>query len=84
MARLKKNKPVKKNLLLVVEGATEKIYFERLKELERYATLRIKPDLPKHRNMRKKNRKVVFMIMYGLFLTEMFYLHKSFLKQRWN
>lgn len=51
MARLKKNKPVKKNLLLVVEGATEKIYFERLKELERYATLRIKPDLPKHSNL---------------------------------
>lgn len=51
MARAKKNKPVKNNLLLVVEGTTEKIYFERLKGLERYATLRIKPDLPKHSNL---------------------------------
>lgn len=51
MSRAKKNKPVKNNLLLVIEGTTEKIYFERLKGLERYATLRIKPDLPKHSNL---------------------------------
>ena len=48
MARTKKNKQTLKTILLVVEGTTEKIYFERLKGLERYSTLRIKPDLPKH------------------------------------
>ncbi len=51
MARAKKNKPVKNNLLLVVEGTTEKIYFERLKGLEKYTTLIIKPALPKHSNL---------------------------------
>ena len=30
--RAKKNKPVQKTMLLVVEGTTEKIYFERLKK----------------------------------------------------
>ncbi len=51
MARQKNNKQTFKTLLLVVEGATEKIYFERLKALERYTTIRIKPDLPKHSSL---------------------------------
>ena len=51
MARAKKNKPTVTTILLVVEGTTEKIYFERLKGLERYSSLKIKPDLPKHSNL---------------------------------
>jgi len=51
MARAKKNKPLPKSILVVVEGETERIYFERLKGFERYTTLRIKPDLPKHSNL---------------------------------
>ena len=51
MARTKKNIPAPKSMLLVVEGTTEKIYFERLKGMERYAALKIKPDLPKHSNL---------------------------------
>ena len=51
MARARKNKPLPKTILLVVEGETERIYFERLKAFERYSTLRIKPDLPKHSNI---------------------------------
>ncbi|MBO6132055.1 MAG: RloB domain-containing protein [Treponema sp.] len=52
MARAKKNKPLPKSILVVVEGETERIYFERLKGFERYTTLRIKPDLPKHSNIK--------------------------------
>lgn len=51
MARAKKNKPTVTTILLVVEGTTEKIYFERLKGLERYSSLKIRPDLPKHSNL---------------------------------
>ena len=51
MARAKKNKPTVTTILLVVEGMTEKIYFERLKGLERYSSLKIKPDLRKHSNL---------------------------------
>ena len=29
----------------------QKIYFERLKGLERYSSLKIRPDLPKHSNL---------------------------------
>ena len=50
--RARKNKPAQKTMLLVVEGTTEKIYFERLKGLERYSSLKIRPDLPKHSNLR--------------------------------
>ena len=50
--RAKKNKPVQKTMLLVVEGTTEKIYFERLKGYEKYSSLKIKPDLPKHSNLK--------------------------------
>lgn len=50
--RARKNKPVQKSMLLVVEGTTEKIYFERLKGLERYSSLKIRPDLPKHSNLK--------------------------------
>ena len=52
MARAKKNEPLPKSILVVVEGETERIYFERLKGFERYTTLRIKPDLPKHSNIK--------------------------------
>lgn len=48
MARIKKNKETLTTILLVVEGTTEKIYFERLKGLEKYSSLKIRPDLPKH------------------------------------
>ena len=51
MARAKKNKPAHTTILLVVEGTTEKIYFERLKGVERYSSLKIRPDLPKHSNL---------------------------------
>ena len=51
MARAKKNKPTVTTILLVVEGPTEKIYFERLKGLERYSSLKIRPGLPKHSNL---------------------------------
>lgn len=51
MARAKKNKTANTTILLVVEGTTEKIYFERLKGLERYSSLKIRPDLPKHSNL---------------------------------
>ena len=40
--RARKNKPAQKTMLLVVEGTTEKIYFERLKGLERYSSLKIR------------------------------------------
>ena len=51
MARAKKNKTANTTILLVVEGTTEKIYFERLKGVERYSSLKIRPDLPKHSNL---------------------------------
>lgn len=50
--RAKKNKTAQKTMLLVVEGTTERIYFERLKGYERYSSLKIKPDLPKHSNLK--------------------------------
>lgn len=50
--RSKKNKTAQKTMLLVVEGTTERIYFERLKGYERYSSLKIKPDLPKHSNLK--------------------------------
>lgn len=52
MPRKQIKTPVYKSILLVVEGETEKIYFERLKALERFSNLRIKPDLPKHSDLR--------------------------------
>lgn len=51
MARIKKNIPTYKTMLLVVEGSTEKIYFERLKGFEKYSSLKIRPDAPKHSNL---------------------------------
>ena len=51
MARQSKNKPTNTSILLVVEGTTEKIYFERLKGLERYSSLKIRPELPKHSDL---------------------------------
>lgn len=52
MPRKQIKTPVCKSILLVVEGETEKIYFERLKALERFSNLRIKPDLPKHSDLK--------------------------------
>lgn len=51
MARQKKTKTTLTTILLVVEGTTEKIYFERLKGLEKYSSLKIRPDVPKHSNL---------------------------------
>lgn len=51
MARNRLKISVKKTILLVVEGKTEKIYFERLKGFERYSSLKIFPELPKHSNL---------------------------------
>ena len=51
MARRKIKTPAYKTILLVVEGETEQIYFERLKAFEKYPNLRIKPEMPKHSNI---------------------------------
>ena len=53
MARAKKNKPTHTSILLVVEGDTERIYFERLKGFERYTSLIIEPKIPSHGDIRR-------------------------------
>lgn len=53
MARAKKNKPTHTSILLVVEGDTERIYFERLKGFERYTSLIIEPKIPSHGDIKR-------------------------------
>lgn len=53
MARAKKNKPTHTSILLIVEGDTERIYFERLKGFERYTSLIIEPKIPSHGDIKR-------------------------------
>ena len=74
MARQSKNKHTNTSILLVVEGTTEKIYFERLKGLERYSSLKIRPELPKHSDLttllayaKKEQKSGVYNYVWLLF-----------------
>jgi hypothetical protein len=41
-------KPTNKSIAIVGDGQTEKIYFDKLKEVEGLRNVRLKPDLPKN------------------------------------
>ncbi|MBR1614670.1 MAG: RloB domain-containing protein [Treponema sp.] len=74
MPRKIKKTPLKRTILLVVEGETEKIYFERLKGFERYSSLKIEPKLPKHSDLttlvefaKKEKRSGVYDFVWLVF-----------------
>lgn len=91
MARRQIKRPVYKTVLLVVEGETEQIYFERLKALEKYQNLRIRPEMPKHSNIgtlleyaKKEAKSKAYDSVWLLFDRDVLKtqnIHKDILKQ---